>query len=108
MKIKVIIVQKNNINKCVDTKNCLESDTDRRCSKAIDGYYLDENKKPVKCQNSCKTCTSKESCISCNQHYYITSSSDYKKCVDTEHCLYEGNTEGKCEEAEDGYYLDQN
>ena len=79
-------------------------ETTDKCKYANEKYYLDNEKKAKACLFYYSTCSNGFSCDSCIEGYYKTVNDS--KCVDTDHCYKEGDIEGKCIKAVDGYYLD--
>ena len=66
-------------NKCIDGYLPIISDSDgtkgfncySESDPIIDNYYLGDDDKYYKCNDSCKNCTDDKNCISCNNNYYF-------------------------------------
>ncbi|ELP91093.1 40S ribosomal protein sa, putative [Entamoeba invadens IP1] len=75
------------------------------CAICNDSFYREKND-CLECHRSCKTCKSKEKCISCQEnYYYISSESSLCQPYDTlTFCI--NKTQSGCVECQIGYYLD--
>ena len=77
------------------------------CVNCKDGYYKSENGRSCDlCHVSCGTCLDKNTCLTCNENYYMTSSTENKLCKhfnESIGCIQ--MTQSGCLQCIDGMYL---
>ena len=77
------------------------------CQLCKDGYHkAEDGRNCEECHISCKTCADKNTCLTCNDNYYMTSDTSKELCKhfnESIGCL--NITQSGCLQCEEGMYL---
>ena len=81
---------------------CAEVDKYGKCTKCLDGYYLDQNNNCL--PSNCAQVIG-QICVKCNDGYYLDNNN---YCQMLPQWCAEADKNGKCTKCLDGYYLNEN